>query len=91
MPPLHTPAAAGATSHRHIELPVDRPTRNLYLVLMIDMLVDELPPPATRTTLWQRGLMSLVDDRWHDAERLGSIVVAASASRPLGINLGQTA
>jgi len=89
MPSPHPTVTAGAASHRHVELPVDRPARNLHLILPIDVGRNH-PPAATRTTRGQRRFVNFVDDRRHGPERLGSVILAALASRPLGRKPGQT-
>jgi hypothetical protein len=91
LPPLHPAIAAGAATDGNVELPVDRPTRNLHLVLMLDARLDERLASASRAPPVQWRFVNFVDDRRHDAKGLGSVVVAALASRPLGIQLGQPA
>lgn len=58
---------------------------------MLDAHVDERVVPASRATSRQRGVVNFVDAIRHDAKRLGSVILAALAPRPLGIDLGQAA
>jgi hypothetical protein len=61
MPTLHPPAAVLALTELDRELAVDRMAGNLGLILAAGVCFFQVPPPAPRTAVRQRGCVALID------------------------------
>ncbi len=88
MAALHAAATLPAAADVNVELTVDRPTRDLDLVLMVDVrLVDGTA--AVGAGVGQRRLVGFVDLLGRLAMGLGAVVLARLAAGLLRLRLGR--
>ena len=87
MPALHAPSALLATADVNVELPVNRSTRDLDLILLIDVRLFDVTT-AVGTFVGQRRVMDLIDPLGWLAMGLGAVLVAGFATRLLRLGPG---
>jgi hypothetical protein len=80
MPALHTASALSAATDVNVELALNGPTRNLDLILVVDVRFVDLAA-AIGTLLGQRRFVNLVDLLGWIAMRLGAVVLARLTAR----------
>ena len=88
MSALHASSALLATADVNVELTMNGPTRNLDLVLLVDVcLVNRAA--AIGTSVWQRRFVGFVDLFGRLAMRFDAIVLAWLSARLLRLRLGR--
>src|SRR5438105_1542856 len=87
MAALNAVVALSTAANVHIELAMDRPPRDLHLILLGDMgLIDRAA--AIRADFWQRSVESFIDVLGRFSMRFHAVVRSGLASRFLGPLLG---
>src|SRR2546430_1507596 len=88
MPTLHAASALPTAADVNIELAINRPTRNLDLVLLCDVRL--VPRPAAVGAWGELHLVCLVDVLGRLAMGFGTVVLAGLASGLLRLGLGRS-